>query len=664
MSVIVSTEVSKKNFGGELSPETAVSFDPLIGRVFEARYEIIERLGEGAMGVVYEVEHINLKKRFAMKVIRDDLARDRLFAARFEREAMLTSKMTHPNCISVTDFGRSINGELFLVMEYLDGQPLSEMVGTPLPLADSISITKQILLALIHAHSSDLIHRDIKPENVFIVPDHQGGWHVKVLDFGIAVGATASSDEDSLLAHDRRLIAGTPAYMSPEQARADNVDERSDIYATGAIMWEMLIGSQAFDLPELIGQPDVSPKQATSLVQAVELVRLKQSFAVPSLEKVVPGVFSHVFYEVIDRALAHEKTLRFSCADEFLRALAPFSDAPKQALCKKKGPISRLGWYWQKRLSHRVTPSPALTLEKCRAESRKRWYHIVLPYSNHGWFWVTAIALLLAIGGGWTSWLVRANKLPALLSKATGDINADGFATPILDRYKKRIEKNYAEDATGPIQLSSASRARLAARLLNQGLCEEAALVLEQMDTTLGAEPGPWLNKGMAEICLGRNEAGLNAYRRLIHIDGKNRSNPQIISEVGHLIEREQSRKLALKFASAELDMSSIANKQTSLDPKIRHSVVKMLKHMGRDDLIDSITVLQLDLDQTVSCGKRASIAAELSQITDQRALWVLKNAKHQRLSDKQQAKLKHQCILKQLDKSIAKLESDLNPTM
>jgi len=411
-------------------------------------------------------------------------------------------------------------------------------------------------------------------------------------------------------------------------------------------------------LVSLLGKPDVSPKQATSLVQAIELVRLKQSFAVPSLETVVPGVFSSSFYSVIDRALAHDREKRFSNADEFLNSLSTFLTSPIQALAKTRGPVRRQLFYWKNRISHTLTPSPGLTLEKRQAESRKKWFHIALPYSNHGWFWATACTLLCLILGGWLTWMIRT---PEFISNAAKGVNPGAFPTTVRDRYLEKISKQQIDGSTQPIQLSSASRARIATRLLNQGLCEEAAILLEPMDTTLAAKPGPWLNKGIAEICLGKYETGLEAYRRLIHLDGANRSNPQIISEIRHLIENDSSRTLALKFASAELDMSSIASKQTSLDPSTRHSVVKMLEHMGRNNLIDWITVLQLDLDQTKNCKRRTRIVRKLSNIIDQRALWVLKNARHQRRGNGKKVSLKHGCISKHLDKSIEKLTKDLH---
>src|SRR5438270_10316765 len=188
------------------------------------RYRVLAPLGRGGMGAVYRVEHVMLKKELALKFLHAELGRLEEVARRFEREASACARLDHPNIIAVTDFGRTADGMLFLVMELLQGQSLTELirpggVGRPLPVERALHLERQILRALEHAHSSGIVHRDLKPDNVMVIARDGERDIVKLLDFGIAkMTAPDESGPPGQALTQAGVVFGTPEYLSPEQA--------------------------------------------------------------------------------------------------------------------------------------------------------------------------------------------------------------------------------------------------------------------------------------------------------------------------------------------------------------------------------------------------------------------------------------------------------------
>src|SRR5260370_14649751 len=219
--------------------------DPLVGKLIEGRSEVESAVGEGGMGSVYAVRHRALDKRFAMKVMRADLAKQGELAARFIQEARATAAIGHPNIVQITDFGELPSGAPYFVMELLDGTPLSKMIrkGGPLPAALAVRILLQTASALSAAHAAGVIHRDLKPDNLHIAKNEV----VKVLDFGVAKMAGAGRLTRT------GMVFGTPHYMSPEQASGGEVDHRADMYAFGIIMYEMFTGRVPFEADSYMG---------------------------------------------------------------------------------------------------------------------------------------------------------------------------------------------------------------------------------------------------------------------------------------------------------------------------------------------------------------------------------------------------------------------------
>ena len=221
--------------------------DDLLGKVLAGKYRIEERLSEGGMGTVYRGTHVLMDKTVAVKVLRTSLASDEKIVARFSREARAASRISHPNALSVTDFGEDEGGIVFLVMEYLSGKTLKEVIRDegPMPLARVVEITRQVGGALEAAHAQGVVHRDLKSDNIMLLSS-AGGDYAKVLDFGIAKIKEPEGEYDPGLTAPN-LVIGTPQYMSPEQcSQAGEIDARSDIYSFGVILYEMLVGHVPF----------------------------------------------------------------------------------------------------------------------------------------------------------------------------------------------------------------------------------------------------------------------------------------------------------------------------------------------------------------------------------------------------------------------------------
>jgi serine/threonine protein kinase len=217
------------------------------GDILEGRYQIEDRLGEGGVGFVYRARFIKLHRRVAIKLLQNDALGDEELKPRFEREALTLAALSHPHIVSLIDYG-SVRGRPFLVMELLEGRTLRELIDQEGALSPvrALSIVRQVLLALAYAHALGIVHRDLKPANLLLqsLPCHE---HVKVLDFGLVKFTPGSYLDRGVQLSRVGFTFGTPAYMSPEHAVGGEVDGRSDLYAMGVLIFELLTGEKPFE---------------------------------------------------------------------------------------------------------------------------------------------------------------------------------------------------------------------------------------------------------------------------------------------------------------------------------------------------------------------------------------------------------------------------------
>jgi tRNA A-37 threonylcarbamoyl transferase component Bud32 len=212
-----------------------------IGTTIGDRYRIVRKIGQGGSGVVFEAEHVYIHKRVALKLLRSELPSRAEAIQRLHREARATSAIGHPNIVEIEDFGTTEDGLVFLAMEWLEGDPLDRVIARgPMPVERALAIAQQVCAGLAAAHDAGVVHRDLKPENIFIART-PAGEQAKILDFGVAKLTT----EDARLTA-TGMVVGTPYCMAPEQAAGRDVDGRSDLYALGVILYEMVTGTLPF----------------------------------------------------------------------------------------------------------------------------------------------------------------------------------------------------------------------------------------------------------------------------------------------------------------------------------------------------------------------------------------------------------------------------------
>ena len=297
--------------------------EDLVGTVIGDRYNVLERLTSGGMGVVYRVRHILLDSEMAIKVLLKPQDPDAQY--RFLQEAQLASKIKHPNTVIITDFGLLDDGRSYIAMEFLRGPTLQRVIsdGAIAPVR-ACNIAVQIARGLQAVHDKGIIHRDLKPDNIFLVEQDAQKDFVKIVDFGIATSAAAGLQidgrsapltEDSLpegaqQALEKRhtmpgMVLGTPQYMSPEQTQGLEIDARVDQYALGCILYEMLTGTVPFDDPKVL------------------TVMFKQAAApVPPIRERLPGIeISDSLEQVLLRMLAKQPAARFGSMRELEEAL-------------------------------------------------------------------------------------------------------------------------------------------------------------------------------------------------------------------------------------------------------------------------------------------------------------------------------------------------------
>ena len=269
--------------------------DTLINTVFDGRYRVLRKLGSGGMANVYLAEDGELGRQVAIKILNDRHAADDQFVERFRREAKNAAGLSHPNIVQIYDRGEA-EGTYYIAMEYLEGQTLKELAGVrgPLPVRDAIAYARQILAALRFAHRKGIVHRDIKPHNALIDDDGR----LKVTDFGIARAGPASQMTEA------GSIIGTAQYLSPEQARGGPIDQRSDLYSVGVVLYELLTGTVPFT-----GDTPVE-------------IAMKHLSSVPEPPSARRAEIPHPLDQVVLRALAKDPDERYASAEEMDAELA------------------------------------------------------------------------------------------------------------------------------------------------------------------------------------------------------------------------------------------------------------------------------------------------------------------------------------------------------
>jgi serine/threonine-protein kinase len=414
----------------------------LVGSVLDGRYRLRSHLATGGMGDIFRAEHVYMRKELALKLLRPELSALPDIAERFRREAEIAASLEHENIVRVTDFGRTVEGWLFLVMELLEGESLFErMRAGGLPPEDALPILAQVCEGLEAAHARGVVHRDLKPENVFLVRGARP-W-VKLLDFGIA------KITDPLVTSETAagVVVGTPEYVSPEQASGAPVDARADVYAVGLVAWSLLAGRHPF---VAVDSRQLLMMQATQEVPPLALARPELA-AWPRL------------VEAVARSCAKDPDERFQSAGALRDAL--LSCLPEGARAEALAPP-------------RPTrgASPALALERGAATTRRDLARAPWPGRRRSLLAAAALAVALALLGGGFAWLDGRRGREAALAGAARE---EAAAREAARAAAEAAEAARARQEEAPLRLAeahlAAGRARDARAALAPALARDPA---------------------------------------------------------------------------------------------------------------------------------------------------------------------------------------------
>lgn len=284
--------------------------DPLIGTTIQDRYEVLDVLGKGGMGVVYKGKQLLIDRVVAIKMLRMDVAYDDNVLKRFQVEAKAASRLNHPNVIAVYDFGVVDSGQPYLVMDFVEGPNLADIIEKhgPVDYTRMANIFMQACDALEHAHNQNIIHRDMKPSNIVLLDTAEQNDLVKVLDFGIA--KLMGADGQGLHLTKTGDVVGSPLYMSPEQCTGQELDARSDIYSLGAAMYEALVGA-----PPLRGKTAMDTLSMHVTEPPLPFIVIKPSIPIP------PEVEA-----IVMKCLEKDRNARFASMLELRDALAAVAE--------------------------------------------------------------------------------------------------------------------------------------------------------------------------------------------------------------------------------------------------------------------------------------------------------------------------------------------------
>jgi serine/threonine protein kinase len=298
--------------------------DKLVGEVFANRYRIISVIGQGGMSTVYKAQHTYMDRVVAVKLLHPHLVSDPISVQRFQQEAKAAASLSHPNIITVYDFGVTEEGLAFLVMDYLEGPSLGDLLDRtgPVPADEAIDIFRQVLKGLCHAHRKGVVHRDLKPRNMVLAVDEDGSVQVKIVDFGIAKVIPQDGGESQHLTQTGEVF-GSPIYMSPEQCSGMTLDLRSDIYSWGCVMYEILTGA-----PPFLGK------------NAVETMSMHVNDPPPDFKQFAPNVVvPQEIQEVVINCLEKQPKKRYQTAGAVLDAL-PLAPGVIQSRVTQTGTVA------------------------------------------------------------------------------------------------------------------------------------------------------------------------------------------------------------------------------------------------------------------------------------------------------------------------------------
>ncbi len=595
--------------------------DPRVGTVVGERYRVLGRIGEGGMGAVFRAEHILMKKVVALKLLHAEMGQVEEAARRFEREAQSASRLNHPNIISVTDFGRNYTGELFLVMEFVAGESLADVLAREgrLAMARACRLAGQILSALEHAHGQKVIHRDLKPANVMLVqsPDLRSGEMAKILDFGIAKITESSEGEPTLTKG--VMIFGTPSYMSPEQATGQEVDSRSDLYSCGIILYEMLTGKKPFEAEDV-----------------VKLMAMQVTAPPPTFASVAPRADLPAALEaVVMRSLQKERERRFSTAAEFREALEKAEATGVSA--GMAAASARLGaGVWA-----------------------RRWF-----------LWAALHKLWVALGWAGRQMVRAARLLVARLppraqpwAKPVAALLAAGLVVALLFGHRHGAAPRLQPPRPMPVAQEMKSPIKqIEDAMAKAHFAEARVLIMQQISEHPDVARVRYL-LGNLEFADKNPGVGVQAYEEALRMDAGLRGDAALLVNLRGLLPDKKLGRTTLDLMIRQVGvpacsaLAEMASNDRRMD--FRQDARSACDNLRCPDKVDRVQSYALDLAQGRSCAEKREAVQQLGASKDLRAVEPLRRARYGErggLLGRVLGVTGNACIIKDIDAALKEL--------
>ena len=548
----------------------------------DSRYRITGVLGSGGMGCVYLAEHVSIQRPLALKLLHPDVGEIDEVTKRFEREAFAIGRVDHPNCVNVSDFGKLDDGTFYMVLELLDGVLLSDLLDrhTRVGWARALHIGRHVLSALDYAHGAGIIHRDVKPENVILVEQDGDPDFAKILDFGIAKlhddgkpdTDTAPMNNDAKLTQ-HGVTIGTPTYIAPEQAYAQPIDGRADLYSLSVMLYEMITGVPPFDADD-VGT----------------LLRMHVSAAVPRFSEVAPGVEVPEAVEALIRhGLEKKADARITSAKAYIDRIdeiVPVDDGGDSGLREIPSIVVE---------GFRGTIGPAVARAVTQKKSPKQIVAAVLVLIG------IMGALAIVFGSKSLDYLPDEPLLP--LGQATHGPEAAAAAemlsqgrpkdaaSYLMGHGKEVRDEPYAQMVLGHAQ-ASAQRSIQALIAYEKAISLQPKLVKDKLMRT------------NIELMLDKKAPGV--------VDAALDFLGVLVSETGDWTAADQLVDLA----------------SSSKTPRRRHKAMSVADEVGLSDRVDRLGSYLLDLEHGESCPVRKDAVAKLRALGDKKAIPPLRKSR------------------------------------
>ena len=642
----------------------------LLGMIVDGRYRLDTTLGRGGMGLVFKAHHLGLRRSVAVKILHRALVANPDVRNRFEREALASGKIDHPNCVSVYDSGRLSDGSLYLAMELLDGKSLADVLENEGQIAPgrALHILAHMLRGLAHVHAAGLIHRDIKPENIFLITQGEDVDFAKILDFGIAKGMTAADLDDGVKLTQAGMAFGTPIYMAPEQALGNPMDGRADLYAASVVAYEMLCGQPPFYSNDKL---EVMAMHTSRPVPPMRQRLIKNGRTVPaSIER------------LIVKGLTKQPGERYASAELYLAAVESALHTPdggvtdvsverpttsttgSQPLVSDDGVVNITGGSEaiadaiDEALSGPTVMKSALTptrpsaaptpMRGIAARPPQGGVSIGLPYTGpqgEPIFGLTpeqrlaqSVAAARSDASGVAGALepddTRAATRPRLKepsSRRQWLIYAGIAATAVTAGVVIAIVT--ASPSRDDNELDPDSAAGMAKAALDRGDPAKAVSILEGNKVAIANDPMAQLLLGHAHAARHTSEPSLVAYGRALELDPQLETDAQLRAGLRAMASDADVRVGAVAFELWVARTSDPAAKPALRDAAIgenlarRHALRPVVERLHLSDEVDWLVAYSRDLDDEATCELRREAVAKLRALNDRRAVPAIERA-------------------------------------